>query len=146
MRKKNRRMTKRHSVVAATTVRVGAVVVLFFVMVIFNMISSSRCTQLVAEKRKMERELAQLEDARMRESSRWEEMKTPDKIEAALVRHGLRMSLPRFDQTIRIRRDGSIPQGQIAVARARNQGAKSVVASAKPRVAAQRTVSYRRKR
>jgi len=134
MRKKNRRTTTKHSVAAATTIRFAAILLLFFVMVILNMLSSSRCTQLVGEKCKMERELAKLEDARMRESSRWEEMKTPEKIEAALVRHGLKMSLPRFDQTIRVRKDGSIPAGQIAVTRARQRGT------------AQTSASYRAKR
>ena len=132
MKRKNRRTTQRHSIVASTAIRSGAILVALFVMVIFNMLSSSRCTQLVSEKCKMERELAKLEDARTRESSRWEEMKTPDKIEAALVKHGLRMSLPRFDQIIRIRRDGTIPAGQIAVTRARQRGAMEKSAAYRP--------------
>ena len=89
--RKNRKVSKRMSVIAANTMRFGAIIVFFFVMVILNLLSSSSCTQLLNEKGEKERELAKLEESHRRESTRWEEMKTPEKVEAALFRHGLKM-------------------------------------------------------
>ena len=104
--RKNRKVSKRMSVIATNTMRFGAIIVFFFVMVILNILSSSSCTQLLNEKGLKERELAKQEEAYQRESTRWEEMKTPEKIEAALFRHGLRMSPPRADQCVRLNERG----------------------------------------
>lgn len=141
--RKNRKIPKKMSVVATNTMRFGAIIVFFFVMVILNLLSSSSCTQLLKAKGELEREIAKLDDARMRESTRWEEMKTPEKIEEALLKHGLAMKLPRADQTVRVKADGALRPGQISVARARKRGAMADV------VAVQKSapkVPYRRKR
>ena len=94
--RKNRKIPKNLSVVAANTMRFGAILVFGFVMVILNLLASSTCKHLMATKGKMEKELARLEDARMQESTRWEEMKTPVRIEIALLtcRSWLRGCLP----------------------------------------------------
>jgi len=105
--KRNRRVPKKMSVVAANSMRFGAIVVFFFVMVIMNLLSSSSCTMLLKEKGAKERELAKYEEARTQEATRWEGMKAPEKIEAALVRHGLAMRLPHADQCVRMRPDGT---------------------------------------
>ena len=109
------------SVIATTTMRFGAIIVFFFLMVILNLLSSSSCTQLLKEKGEKERELAKLEDARMRESTRWEEMKTPERIEEALTRHALPMRIPRADQTVRMRPNGKPFPSQLAITRARQR-------------------------
>ena len=105
--RKNRKIPKKMSVVAANTMRFGAVIVIFFVMVILNLLSSSSCTMLLKEKGAKEKELAKLEQTRSQESTRWEELKTPEKIEVALLRHGLSMKLPRPDQYVRMKADGT---------------------------------------
>lgn len=107
------------SVVATNSMRFGAIIVFFFVMVILNLLSSSSCTQLLKQKGEMEREIAKLDDARMRESTRWEEMKTTENIEAALLRHGLSMHMPRPDQTVRLLPDGTPRPGQLSLAKAK---------------------------
>ena len=119
--RKNRKVTKKMSVVAANSMRFGAIIVSFFVMVILNLLSSSSCTMLLKEKGVKERELAKLERARMQESTRWEELKTPEKIEVALMRHGLSMKMPRPDQCVRMRDDGTplYPKNQLSLKRAR---------------------------
>ena len=43
------------SVVATNSMRFGAIIVFFFVMVILNLLSSSSCTQLLKQKGEMER-------------------------------------------------------------------------------------------
>ena len=68
--RRNRKIPKKMSVVATATMRFGAILVFFFVMVLFNLLSSTSCSQLMKTKGELERELARLEDARMREATR----------------------------------------------------------------------------
>ena len=134
--RKNRKIPKKMSVVATNTMRFGAIIVFFFVMVILNLLSSSSCTQLLKVKGELEREIVKLDDARMRESTRWEQMKTPERVEEALLKHGLAMKLPRADQTVRLRPDGQPLAGQLSVSKAKMRGVTATVAK----------VPYRRKR
>ena len=116
--RKNRKMSKRMSVVATNTMRFGAVILSFFVMVILYILSSQSCTRLQNQKGAMEREIVKLDDALLRESTRWEEMKTPEKIEMALLRHGLAMKTPRAEQIVRM--ENGVPRpGQISLAKAK---------------------------
>ena len=130
--RRNRKVPKKMSVVATNTMRFGAILVFFFVMVILNLLSSSSCTQLMKTKGEFERELAKLEDARMRESTRWEEMKTPERVEAALLRHGLSMRVPRPEQNVQMKGDGAPYPGQLSVARAKQRNGLMSVATAEP--------------
>ena len=118
---KNRRIPKRRSVVMTNTMRVGAVLGMLFVMSIINLLASSSCQQLLKAIGEDERELARLEDARQREASRWEEMKTPEKIEQALLSHGLSMRAARADQEVHMKSNGEPYPGQISVAKARQR-------------------------
>ena len=58
--RKNRKVPKKMSVVAANSMRFGAIIVFFFVMVILNLLSSSSCTMLLKEKGAKEHELKRL--------------------------------------------------------------------------------------
>ena len=139
--RKNRKVSKRMSVIAANTMRFGAIIVFFFVMVILNLLSSSSCTQLLNEKGQKERELAKLEESHRRESTRWEEMKTPEKVEAALFRHGLKMSTPRADQCIRLNERGVPYPNQLALTRLRQRaGTAATVRYVAPSARAKRKV------
>ena len=139
--RKNRKIPKKMSVVATNTMRFGAIIVFFFIMVILNLLSSSSCTQLLKAKGELEREIAKLDDARMRESTRWEEMKTPEKVEAALFRHGLRMSTPRADQCIRLNARGVPYPNQLALTRLRQRaGTAATVRYVAPSARAKRKV------
>jgi len=115
------------SVVATNTMRFGAIIVFFFIMVILNLLASSSCTQLLKTKGELERELVKLEDSWMRESTRWEEMKTPERVEAALVRHGLLMHTPKPEQAVRMRANGTPYPTQLSVMRAHQRGAMTPV-------------------
>ena len=117
--RRNTKIPKKMSVVAANSMRFGAIVVFFFVMVILNMLSSSSCTMLLKEKGMKERELERCEKTRMQEATRWEEMKAPDKMERALMRHGLSMRLPHADQCVMMRPDGTPYPNQQSIRRAR---------------------------
>jgi hypothetical protein len=121
--RKNRKIPKKMSVVASNTMHFGAIIVIFSVMVILNLLASSSCTQLMKTIGEKERELVKLEDSKMRESTRWEEMKTPERVEEALRAHGLSMDTPRAYQVVRMRADGTPFPGQLSVARSRQRSA-----------------------
>lgn len=129
--RKNRKTSKQMSVVATNTMRFGAIIVFFFVMVILNILSSSSCTQLLKAKGEKEREIVKLDDSRMRESTRWEEMTTPERIEVALRRHGLSMKPPRPEQTVRMMANGRPRPGQISVAKARLRNGEGSIGMAR---------------
>ena len=143
--RKNRKIPKKMSVVATNTMRFGAIIVFLFVMVILNLLASSSCTQLMKAKGEKERELVRLDETRMRESTRWEEMKTPEKVEDALLRHGMAMKLPRPDQNIRMRADGTPCLGQNLMARARQRSSATVTARASTARATVSSQSRRRR-
>ena len=107
------------SVVATNTMRFGAIIVFFFVMVILNLLSASSCTQLQNAKGALEREIVKLDEARTRESTRWEEMKTTESIESALLRHGLSMRTPSPAQTVRLMANGVPRPGQLSLTRSK---------------------------
>ena len=140
---RNRKVPKRLSVVATNTMRFGAIIVVFVVMVILNVLSSSSCTQLMKQRGELEREIVKLDDARMRESTRWEEMKTPEKVEVALLRHGLSMKLPRPEQTVRMMESGQPRPGQLSLAKAKMRNGGNTAESA-PRPSARRSRGMRR--
>ena len=116
--KKNRKMSKKMSVMAGRTVQIGAVMAMVFVVVIFNMLAQSSCKHLEKSIREKERQLTKLDDEKDREEARWAMMETNESLDAALLRHGLSMNLPRAAQQVRLRSDGTPYPGQISVAKA----------------------------
>ncbi len=141
--KKNRKIPKKMSVLAKNSMRFGAIIVFFFVMVILNLLSSSTCTMLLKEKGAKERELAKLEESRTQEATRWEQLKTPEKMEVAVLRHGLSMNVPRSDQHVRMRDDGTPYPNQLSLRRARQTefGAPHPASYRSPRPAQQSSPS-----
>lgn len=109
------------SVVASNTMRFGAVILMAVVMVFVNFLASSSCQHMMTSIGEKERLLAKLEEERVRESARWDEMKTPEKIESALLRHGLAMRYPKPDQIVRMKADGRPYPGQLSVERAKRR-------------------------
>ena len=120
------------SVLATNSMRFGAIIVFFGIMAVLNVMSSTRCAQLMKEKGEMEREIARLEDAHMRESTRWEEMTTPDRLEVELLRHGLSMKLPRADQIIRMTAEGRPRAGQISLSKMKMRNAGTTAGVVRP--------------
>ena len=119
--KANRRVSKRMSVIATNSMRFGAILGFFFAMAILYILSSSSCTQLTNERGRMKVALDKLEAEHCRELTRWEEMKTPERIEAAIARLGLKMALPREDQCIRVNVRGVPYPNQLALTRLRRR-------------------------
>ncbi len=116
--RKNRKMSKKMSVMAGRTVQIGAVMAMVFVVVIFNMLAQSSCKHLEKSIREKERQLTKLDEEKAREEARWGAMETNESLDAALLRHGLAMKLPRAAQQVRLKSDGTPYPGQISVAKA----------------------------
>ena len=142
--KKNRKMSKKMSVMAGRTVQIGAVMAMVFVVVIFNMLAQSSCKHLEKSIREKERQLTKLDDEKDREEARWAMMETNESLDAALLRHGLSMNLPRAAQQVRLRSDGTPYPGQISVAKAsaRNRASQTAQYTV-PRPAAARASAPR---
>ncbi|MBQ7235339.1 MAG: hypothetical protein IJS36_08030 [Kiritimatiellae bacterium] len=116
--KRNRKRSKRMSVMASRSMHIGGVLVMFFVMVLVNLLASSSCSQLMKSIGEKERQLAKLENDRARESARWDSMKTSENLDRALLKFGLSMKYPRADQIVRMDSHGQPKPGQLSVARA----------------------------
>jgi len=127
--KKNKRVSKKMSVIAATSMRIGAIIVVSFVMVILYLLSSSSCTQLLKMKGEKVRTIEKLEADRLRASTHWEEMLTPERVEKALRANGLSMKPPKPNQVVRMLANGTPRAGQmsVAAARRRNEGSSASV-------------------
>lgn len=120
-RNKNRRVTKKMSVVAAGTWNIFAMMVFVVAAAIMNLIADARCEQeanIIGEK---ERKIKALEDAKVREAARWEELKTSDKLEERLYRNGMKMSYAQPQQIIRMNAAGKVIPGQRSVALAKQR-------------------------
>jgi hypothetical protein len=77
----------------------------------------SKCSLLGQEIRKHEQKYAALENERVREAARWDEKKTPEKLERAMLQHGLAMTYPTADQMVRMDANGRPLAGQLSLAR-----------------------------
>ena len=94
----------------------------------------SKSAMLGQEIRKHEQKYAALENERVREESRWNEKKTPEKLEQAMLQHGLVMNYPTPDQVVRMDGGGVPVPGQLSVTRfQRNRGPSEPVAKANMR-------------
>ena len=102
--------------------------VMAFAIVILNMLATSSCKHLEKEIRIKERQLAKLDDEKEREGARWNDMVTPEKLEIALLKHGLAMKTPRAEQVVRLKSDGRPYPGQISVAKAAERNRASQTA------------------
>ena len=116
--KRNRKRSKKMSVIASHSMYAGAVIMMLFVMVIVNLLASSSCDHLLKSIGEKERQLKRLDDEYVRESARWEGMLTTKNLEWTLRRHLLSMRMPRPDQVIHMGADGRPIPGQLSVASA----------------------------
>jgi len=120
--KRNRKRNKKMAVVAVTTMRFGAMIFTLFLMTIMYTLSNSSYSHLVKQKCVKENELEKLKESYQRELNRWEMMKTPEKIETALLRHGLMMKVPSAAQVVKLTNKGMVFPNQYSVKRAKQGG------------------------
>ena len=140
--RKNRKVSKRMSVIAVQSMHLGAIMFSLFIMVILNLLAASNCNHLMKSIGEKEKALGRLEDARLREVSRWEEMKTPRRLEAALRDNGMSMHYHKSSQVVRMTSAGEPVPGQMSVARAAMRSRTGATASV-GRTTSGRTTSRR---
>ena len=139
-RKRNRKIT-RHSRCAINSVNTVALIGLSFFALMVYWWQDALCTKLSDEIGKAERRLNSLERDYQREVASWGELKTPDNLRVALVRHALDMGTANQEQIVHMNADGTPAPGQMSVARIRaRRGVVERVAemrpNARPRAAA----------
>ena len=61
--RKNRKVSKKMSVIAVQSMHIGAVMFSLFIMVILNLLAASNCSHLMKSIGEKEKELNKLEDA-----------------------------------------------------------------------------------
>ena len=116
---KRNKKVKKHSRCAMNSVNIVALIVLSFLAVMVYWSQDARCTELTQEIGKAEKEYKRLERDCQREISSWEELRTPDNLRLAFIRHGLDMGQPNQEQVIHMNENGQPVPGQMSVARIR---------------------------
>ncbi len=118
--KRNKRV-KRQSHFALNTMHLAALVVSGFIMLMAYWWLDTRCSAIAQDIGAAERSLAKLDAELDRETMKWNEMTTPERLESALARHGLDMHNPGPDQVIKMREDGRLVPRQMSVMRAQRR-------------------------
>ena len=126
MRSKRNKRTKRCSEFTLNTVHIAALVVSLFIMLMAYWFLDSRCGAIAQDIGAAEKALAKLDGELERETMKWNEMKTPEKLELALKKHGLDMNNPAPEQVIKMLPNGKIAPRQLSVVRALRRNAGSV--------------------
>ena len=116
---KRNRKVKKHSRYTMNSVNIVALIVLSFFAIMVYWSQDARCTALSQEIGKAEKEFKRLERDCQRESSSWDELKTPDNLRMAFIRHGLDMGQPNQEQVVHMDANGVPMPGQMSVARIR---------------------------
>ena len=86
--------------------------------VIVNIGFESTCNSLQGDVGKMENEIKREKAIYERDLQKWEHLKTPQKLSAALRRHGLNMKYASPDRVVHMSKDGKPDYKSIALARA----------------------------
>lgn len=121
MRRNRKRQVKVHFLPPTA---VGVIVSIVTVALVYWFVDS-KCALLGQEIRRHETTYVARENERVREAARWDEKKTPEKLERAMLQHGLAMNYPTAEQVVRMDGAGRPLPGQLSVARF--QKARSVV-------------------
>lgn len=99
-------------------------------VVIFNQLASTGCTQLMKRLADADARLAACEGELERAVARWDAMKSSDNLDRALLKRGLAMYYPNPNsQIIKLDASGRPLPGQNSVALARQRSAASATAA-----------------
>lgn len=112
---RNRRKSQTMNVLTGKTFHVAGIIAALVTMVVVNLVADTRCTQTIKSIGEKEKQLARLEQDRLRESTAWDAMTTAENLDRALVRHGLNMRYPKPEQVVRMDASGTPRYGQTSV-------------------------------
>jgi len=132
--RKNRKRSTKMSVAASRSMHFGAVIVMLFVMVIVNLLASSRCDMMMKTIGEKEGRLDKLTKDCEREAGIWDQINTAENLDRILPKLGMSMKYPRAEQVVRMDDNGRPERGQISVARAeRRRAVGKYVSNDKPK-------------
>ena len=100
---------------------VASLIVLSVTIALVYCWTASKYNELGREVQKYEQELAKATDSCIREDARWKRMITPDGLDEAERRLGIRMRLPTPDQIVRVDGTGRPMEGQPSLAKSRSE-------------------------
>ena len=113
---RNRIVSKRMSRISVHTMHIGAIMIMFFAMVVLNLMASSTCSQLSKSIADKENILKQKRVELNRNIVRWEAAKSSSNLERALVKRGMAMYYPKPSQIVRMDESGKVLPSQASVA------------------------------
>jgi hypothetical protein len=93
---------------------IAGLIVLLATVAVAYLVMDHKCTQYGQQIKELEQRYTALDNEQIREESRWNSMKTPEQIEAMLLRHGLLMGYARPEQVVRMGRVSLTPLAEIA--------------------------------
>lgn len=104
---KHRRNSRRQTVQSKKARNIiGALILLFALFSISQLVLRQQCATCAQQIKRLEQQCATLEQTRLREKAVWDSMRTPEELEAAMVRHGLLLVYPTGDQVVRVHKNG----------------------------------------
>ncbi len=113
---------------------VAGIFLLVIGLVLLYWMMDSKCAVNGQEIRKYEQKLQSIEAEYAREEARWNEKNTPEKLQEAMLQHGIAMSYPSADQVVRMDASGQPAAGQLSLARfKRSQNATERVVKTLPK-------------
>ena len=112
----NRRIPKKLSSVVTFSMSVGAIILLLFIVVIFNLMGLSQCSQLMKTINTKEAQLTMWKAELERNVAQWESAKASVNLERALIKRGIAMYYPNPHQIVRMDANGKPLPSQTSVA------------------------------
>lgn len=106
--KRNRKVSRRRSVVGMHVRHFVAVMLMFAVMVVLNLLVSSSCGQLMKSIGEKDRLIKARQDELDSSKSIWRRTTSTDNLAIALHRRGIEMSSPQSDYVIHIDSHGNV--------------------------------------
>jgi len=113
--RRNRRKSQTMSVMTGKFVHVGGIIAALVTMVVINLVAEARNSQTIRSIGEKEKLLVRLDKDLQRESIAWDQMTTAERLDEALIRHGLDMRYPKSEQIVRMSASGELVRGQESV-------------------------------
>lgn len=110
---KNKRRRRQESVIKDISVPLGITFVVGVSLALVYLWMGHKCTQYSEEIKRLDGQCVELDNEKVREEMKWKEMKTADRLDELLVRHGLQMVYPNAGQVVRV---GSGAHGMLPIA------------------------------
>lgn len=106
MARNRRRRRHAHALLSIVPKTVGAAFVVVVSLALVYLWMGHKCTAYSAEIKRLEDRCGELDNEKVREETQWNAMKTAEKLDGLLLRHGLQMVYPNAGQVVRMNAAG----------------------------------------